>query len=84
MEMQCKTILTLMLLTKLMLQNWSKLDILCSKRLHSIVNDSSHKLADLLPPLASSYSSRLRNKRYFQSQRTLSFSVMPVDSNFFK
>ena len=41
-------------------------DSLCSKLFDSIVNNNSHKLMNLLPPKANSYSSRLRNKRYFQ------------------
>ena len=34
---------------------FNRRNILCSKLFHSIVNDSSHKLVDLLPPLVSSY-----------------------------
>ena len=41
-------------------------DDLCSKLFDSIVNNNSHKLMNLLPPKANSYSSRLRKKRYFQ------------------
>ena len=38
---------------------------LCSKLFDSIVNNNSHKLMNLLPPKANSYSSRLRKKTYF-------------------
>ena len=41
-------------------------DSLCSKLFDSIVNNNSHKLMNLLPPKANSYSSRLRKKRCFQ------------------
>ena len=39
---------------------------LCSKLFDSVVNNNSHKLMNLLPPKANSYSSRLRKKRYFR------------------
>ena len=41
-------------------------DSLCSKLFDSIVNTNSHKLTNLLPPKANSYSSRLRKRRYFR------------------
>ena len=41
-------------------------DSLCSKLFDSIVNNNSHKLMNLVPPKANSYSSRLRKKRCFQ------------------
>ena len=42
-------------------------DSLCGKLFDSIVNNcNSHKLMNLLPPKANSYSSRLKKKRYFQ------------------
>ena len=41
-------------------------DSLCSKLFDSIVNNNSHKLMNLIPPKANSYSSRLRKRRYFR------------------
>ena len=38
------------------------------KLFNDIVSNEHHKLANLLPPMASSYARRLRNKRRFNTQ----------------
>ncbi len=43
----------------------SRREMLCRKLFSSIVNDLQHKLADILPPIANSYTSKLRNPRHF-------------------